>query len=894
MGGGDAFSHSFPLRLYYGMKGINGVFSWVPYEFLGIPFLGILQTGLLYPFNLLFFVIFPLWAFTVNDIIHPALAAFFTFSYARLTGIRAFPAFLSGVVFGFSGFIMAHKGHTSMVNSATWLPLLLVLYEKIRREPHLKYALWTSLVVAVQVFAGHYQIAVYSYLVVAFYTVYFYRSVARALKIRYLCISFLPIILGSLLSLPQLIATKELSDFSWRAAINYEYFTEYSLNPFMLIQLIFPFLPGGGYGKSPWWGWNSTELSGFTGILPLIMGLWAGVRLWRENSIVRFLVLMAMVALFLAFGGNNPLYRIMYHVPVYNLFRCPARHWLEVDLAISLLFGFGLNCFLYDLRERVQKWKLLMLLAATLVGACGFTFVGMFAVNISFLTSEVRAILTDSISFTNPAVYVPLIFLFVYVALVAIMVWKPQLQSILKNILFVFLGMVVLFEAFSFGGYHDAIYLPKAKIEEQMKNPISLFLINHARYERALFLSTSEMPLYNVPNGIHLLNGYDPFIPRGVHTMLYMWPNGASDNYSEIIRSNWIISSLNVRYVVVPRNDAPKYGIEEIKTSVASPIFIDVPLKQWNISRNVGTVETGVFSLSSPDGREVSMLSQTIALRPNTLYLLTLEARSLGKQPTGFLTFDLYGGHNYDLPDQELNVNAGEIGNEYHTFFRVINTGDNLPPKVDLRVFTFSREPVLVRHIEVKELRNFEPPYIAGEITPDKVGMPLYERVFETPEWVVYENKNCLPRAFSIARLELARDIMEVKYKFEIFSSNPAETAFVSQEDLNKIGRTRFATGNVRIESYDTDSVIIRAEFANDTGFLVLSDQYFPGWKALIDGHEAPVYQVNGLVRGVVVPAGVHTVKFVYHPIRIYIAAIISGITLAIVIGGLVESSRKI
>ncbi|MCL6446984.1 MAG: YfhO family protein, partial [Armatimonadetes bacterium] len=120
---GDSLVQYYPLRLFYSLSHYLDLL-WLPYQFLGLPFLGTLQTGLLYPLNFLYFLIPAPFVFNFNIILHYALAAFFTFLYARLLGVRVFPAFMAGLVFGFSGFLMAHKGHISMVNAAVWLPLL--------------------------------------------------------------------------------------------------------------------------------------------------------------------------------------------------------------------------------------------------------------------------------------------------------------------------------------------------------------------------------------------------------------------------------------------------------------------------------------------------------------------------------------------------------------------------------------------------------------------------------------------------------------------------------------------------------------------------------------------------------------------------------------------------
>jgi uncharacterized membrane protein YfhO len=49
-------------------------------------------------------------------------------------------------------------------------------------------------------------------------------------------------------------------------------------------------------------------------------------------------------------------------------------------------------------------------------------------------------------------------------------------------------------------------------------------------------------------------------------------------------------------------------------------------------------------------------------------------------------------------------------------------------------------------------------------------------------------------------------------------------------------------------------------------GMVVVSDIYFPGWRARIDGQPATIYEVNGAMRGVVVPPGLHTITFRYRP----------------------------
>jgi len=83
-------------------------------------------------------------------------------------------------------------------------------------------------------------------------------------------------------------------------------------------------------------------------------------------------------------------------------------------------------------------------------------------------------------------------------------------------------------------------------------------------------------------------------------------------------------------------------------------------------------------------------------------------------------------------------------------------------------------------------------------------------------------------------------------------------------------------------ERDDTSDIIVRTECPSE-GLLVLRDSWFPGWRAFIDGKRAPILRINGCFRGVIVPVGEHTVRFVYHPILIYIAALVSLLALIFV-----------
>ena len=68
-----------------------------------------------------------------------------------------------------------------------------------------------------------------------------------------------------------------------------------------------------------------------------------------------------------------------------------------------------------------------------------------------------------------------------------------------------------------------------------------------------------------------------------------------------------------------------------------------------------------------------------------------------------------------------------------------------------------------------------------------------------------------------------------------------------------------------RLDRYNLHSVEISAE-SPEPGWLILSDLFYPGWEATLDGKPVPIFSGNYLFRAVEFPAGKHQVRFQYRP----------------------------
>jgi len=136
----------------------------------------------------------------------------------------------------------------------------------------------------------------------------------------------------------------------------------------------------------------------------------------------------------------------------------------------------------------------------------------------------------------------------------------------------------------------------------------------------------------------------------------------------------------------------------------------------------------------------------------------------------------------------------------------------------------------------------------------------------------VYQNLDNLPRAFVVHRARVLDDEAAIAaMRDEAF--RPGEEVILAEgEPLEgRSGRD----DEVEIVLYKPERVVVEARLAEE-GYLVLTDAYYPGWRALVDGREVPIHRADVLFRAVRLPAGRHRVEFVYDPFSFKIGALIS------------------
>ncbi len=346
LGPDDGVIFNVPLRVAAAQIVRSGHLPlWNPYIFSGMPLLGAAQGGLLFPLNWVYLIFSPLVATDLMVISAYMLAALGAYLFARRTGAAVAGAIVTSMIWQWGGFLIGQISHINIVHTAAMLPWVLWALDRYVANHSPKRGAVLAALVALQTFAGHQQALAYSLMLVAAYAIVMAFVDLKSRRQYLFSLGFMAA--GLLLAAVQIVPTFELLRNSPRATASYDFFSSFSMPRRFVSTFLAPYVMGGGDGRlfrAPYIGQAFyTEYVPYAGLLAIMLALLA--LLLKPDIRTKFWAVAAPVCLVLAFGREAPLYlyRVIYYVPVLNLFRVPARHLMEVNFAIAVLAGRGLT-----------------------------------------------------------------------------------------------------------------------------------------------------------------------------------------------------------------------------------------------------------------------------------------------------------------------------------------------------------------------------------------------------------------------------------------------------------------------------------------------------------------------------------------------------------------------
>jgi len=318
---------------------------WNPYAFSGTPQLANYQSAVLSPFNLLFFILpfIDAWSFLV--LLQPLLAGFFTYFFLRSLKVSKEGSAISAISFMFCGFLTTWMAYATLGYAILFLPLALFSIEKYFQSKKIRFLVLLSFSIPLSFFSGHFQISTYFIIFVFFYAFYKYIS-TRDLKTSLHLLIFL--ILGVFLSLPQLLPSIEAYIQSLRSGI----FEKIEAIPFgYLPTFIAPDFLGNPVTRNDWFG-HYAEWNAYIGILPLMLFFYSVIS--KRSKEILFFALMSVLAFLFSFQTPFLDLLVFLKIPVLST-SAASRMIVLFSFSAAVLAGFGFDRLIIDFKNKSKK-----------------------------------------------------------------------------------------------------------------------------------------------------------------------------------------------------------------------------------------------------------------------------------------------------------------------------------------------------------------------------------------------------------------------------------------------------------------------------------------------------------------------------------------------------------
>ena len=205
------------------------------------------------------------------------------------------------------------------------------------------------------------------------------------------------------------------------------------------------------------------------------------------------------------------------------------------------------------------------------------------------------------------------------------------------------------------------------------------------------------------------------------------------------------------------------------------------------------------------------------------------------------------GGSNHVLLEGIQDVATGcTVLGRYQQFFDILKSA---PPQVSNKI------------ADMMALR-----YVTG-------GEPFEQILWgnASPDVRLFDRSDCPPRALVVSQWKFVAEDDNMLKTILNDSFDPRKEAVLAplpgEPATQPSGADETGGGEVRSLADHTDSTSMEVS-SKGRSLLVLSDTWYPGWIATVDGVQRPIFRANYLFRGVFLEPGTHRVEFAYKPVR--------------------------
>ncbi|MBI1884208.1 MAG: YfhO family protein [Chlamydiae bacterium] len=812
--------HSNQLFFFENLK--RGILSlWNSHVSSGFPIFGDIQNALFYPLQGLFFLlmkqgVLKLHAMQMMEIFHYSLAGIFSYVCARSFKWSRFASFVTGLSYMFSGFLWAHGAQANTVEAAAWLPLIFMCMHQAFEKKSFGHALACGFAWALSFLAGDSQgtFCVFFFLGLYFIFQCVWEIGDRGFSMRILSYPFLFGLVG--LTFMGVAAIQLLPSLEWarRASplsLPFSNLTALSLKPRYFLSFLIPFfVPDGEIGLK--------EGYVYLGLLPPYFAFASLLYVKKERKIL-FLALMALLSFFLSMGSDSFIHFLFYRFIPGSSFFSPPRFIFLFSFCAALLAGCGIE-FLIREKGRLPFLSLLL-------GGLGISLGVGFWIQISGGPLS-RGDLLDRYY---------LFLLVLALSCLALKVFEKGKSS--RGSLF-FLTFILLFDLLSATSSFQ-------KTESTLSCPISNSH-DFLQGSRGLFRVKDEIGLWKPlrDEQAPLMDRVEGNEESSARLDLY------SRFLAKTVENARLLDFLNTRFWVTsdePMNESWSKKYRRVKLSrIHSRKELEI---HWPREKDV------INSIQL-----VSCLENAQDIRQGTTVAQLQIVDHKGK----FYTFPIRAGLEasegmYDRPDIFLKIkhhrtliasSSNVEGETYqaHQYLAHFDLPKPIRPVRAVFHYLVAEGDWMVQSVTLNDVNIFDSKDRFKKVAPQ-----------------VFENQYVLPRAFLVPRAEVIPSKEDIEK--ELCDLEPSETVLLSKAPPGYVPLPLISENSkkteVEIKKYSPEEILLETDCLRQV-FLVISENFYPGWKAEVDGQKAEIYQANLSFRALLLEKGKHTIRMVFHP----------------------------
>lgn len=573
---------------------------WASVHFSGIPHIDAPHALYSNIFCFLYYILPLPLAFNLFMIIHFFFAGFFTYIFAKELGMKKPGAFMSGLIFMFSGVLISHLyvGHMAKIVAWSYLPLLLFLISRGIEKRRIIYFLIAGIFMGHQFIGGHMQMGYYSSIFVSAFALFKIYSCRENSEKGYtwmlkpgayfVLAATIAVLLYSIQLAPSYLYTEKYSERS--GGTSYEFSTSWSFSPKELPG-IFVRDPYGwerpqksGYfqhvnfeGGFPdnfvdYWGPMPQRLAGeYFGVLPFLLAL-IGI-IFRRDRHSWFFTWAAVLTLLLSMGKYTPFYWLAYKLVFgFSYFRVPLSIFAFTVFALSILAGRGIEFIISEKSAKEKKGVKKLILTMLVISAISLCV----SVLLSFSGENYLTILQspfDNYRFAGQsASYGEILmdrlvkirqgtmFLTIFMVLSTAAIYLYFIGKLKKNHLTVVLALIIIIDLWGYG--YDFIKYAKIDDNSFYGKYDSIKLLNKEKEtEKFRALAIDDRSISNGYINLRSFSYHGIELISGRHDLAPIY-------YKQLLKLSMtnpkLLSLLNTKYILVSENNDLRRHIKGI------------------------------------------------------------------------------------------------------------------------------------------------------------------------------------------------------------------------------------------------------------------------------------------------------------------------------------------